>query len=506
MAALSQTSATSIEYAIIGGVIFNVANLLLVAAIDIAGLAVAFPVGIGVALVVGAVSSYLISPAGNRVLLFGGIAFVVAAILFDAAAYRLRDTDKTAMSKRGVIISVVSGLLMGSFYPFVAKAMGAANGSGALLYGILLRSRSGSMRGAIQLSAHAQAPRRPRAGRDARLLERKPKLASLGNIRRRHLVYRRGAQLRRLAQPNRRPGSLILYRAGSNHDLRLLGSLRMAGVQPRSAPSEDISCHHVSLLSNRSDSRGPRADSVAKTRFAWGGFGVSNKKPIVVVGSINADLVATVPHIPLIGETITGTTFQIHPGGKGANQAVAVARLGYPVKMIGRLGTDVYGQQLRSHLQTESVNTDAVMTTEGSSGIALILVSQAGENCIVVIPGSNAFVSPADIDANIATIREAGMVLAQLEIPIETVSHLAEVCTREGIPLMLDPAPAVSLPRDLLRHVVWFTPNETESAFFVQELAPASHPGDPGRNRTNPKRRRPPGCRPETWFTRRIDA
>jgi glucose uptake protein len=130
LAALSATSASSIEYALIGGVIFNVANLLLVAAIDIAGLAVAFPVGIGVALVVGAVSNYLLAPAGNRLLLFGGIAFVVAAIVLDAAAYRLRDTHKTAMSKRGVIISLVSGLLMGSFYPFVAKAMGTPNGQG----------------------------------------------------------------------------------------------------------------------------------------------------------------------------------------------------------------------------------------------------------------------------------------------------------------------------------------------------------------------------------------
>jgi len=130
LAALNHPSASSIEYAILGGVIFNVANLLLVAAIDIAGLAVAFPVGIGVALVVGAVASYVISPAGNRLLLFGGIAFVVAAIIFDAAAYRLRDTDKLAMSKRGVIISVISGLLMGSFYPFVAKAMGAVNAPG----------------------------------------------------------------------------------------------------------------------------------------------------------------------------------------------------------------------------------------------------------------------------------------------------------------------------------------------------------------------------------------
>ena len=209
---------------------------------------------------------------------------------------------------------------------------------------------------------------------------------------------------------------------------------------------------------------------------------MSNRKPIVVVGSVNADLVATVDHIPLTGETITGTTFQIHPGGKGANQAVAVARLVYPVKMIGRVGSDVYGQQLRSHLQTAGVNTDAVSTTEDSSGIALIMVLQSGENCIVVIPGANASVSPADIDANLPTIREAGMVLAQLEIPIATVSYLADVCAREGVPLMLDPAPAVSLPRKLLEQVAWFTPNETESAFFVNDIAATTGQVDPKRS------------------------
>jgi ribokinase len=198
---------------------------------------------------------------------------------------------------------------------------------------------------------------------------------------------------------------------------------------------------------------------------------VPNHKPIVVVGSINADLVATVEHIPLAGETLTGTSFQIHPGGKGANQAVAVARLGYPVNMIGRLGTDVYGEQLRSHLRTAGVGIEGVAITEGSSGIALILVSKAGENCIVVIPGANARVSSQDIQANVATIREAGMVLTQLEIPIETVSCLAELCAREGVPLVLDPAPAASLPRDLLPHVTWFTPNETEAAFYLRELA-----------------------------------
>ncbi len=109
--------------AIAGGVVFNVANLLLVAAIDIAGLAVAFPIGIGLALVVGAVSSYLLAPKGNPVMLFGGIALVVAAIICDAIAYRERERDKPAMSRRGIVISLIAGLLMGSFYPLVSKAM-----------------------------------------------------------------------------------------------------------------------------------------------------------------------------------------------------------------------------------------------------------------------------------------------------------------------------------------------------------------------------------------------
>ncbi len=116
--------------AMIGGVIFNIANLLLVAAIDIAGLAVAFPVGIGLALVVGAVSSYVISPSGNPGLLFGGIALVVAAIVLDAIAYRLREASRPAMSKRGIVISLIAGVLMGCFYPFVSKAMTGANAPG----------------------------------------------------------------------------------------------------------------------------------------------------------------------------------------------------------------------------------------------------------------------------------------------------------------------------------------------------------------------------------------
>ncbi len=120
----------NILFALAGGAIFNLANLLLVSAIDIAGLAVAFPVGIGLALVVGAVSSYIILPKSNPALLFGGVGLVAAAIVCDAIAYRLRETRRQAMSRRGILISLVSGLLMGSFYPFVTKAMGGDSAPG----------------------------------------------------------------------------------------------------------------------------------------------------------------------------------------------------------------------------------------------------------------------------------------------------------------------------------------------------------------------------------------
>ena len=120
---VSSSSLHHIGPAVIGGIIFNVANLLLVAAIDIAGLAVAFPVGIGLALVVGAVSSYILAPAGNPLMLFGGITLVVAAIVLDAAAYRLREAERQSISVNGVVLSLIAGLLMGGFYPFVSRAM-----------------------------------------------------------------------------------------------------------------------------------------------------------------------------------------------------------------------------------------------------------------------------------------------------------------------------------------------------------------------------------------------
>jgi ribokinase len=206
---------------------------------------------------------------------------------------------------------------------------------------------------------------------------------------------------------------------------------------------------------------------------------MANTKPIVVVGSINTDLVALANKIPAVGETVLGTDFQVHPGGKGANQAVAVARLGYPVQMIGRLGRDSFADQLRGYLEKTGVDCLGIAATEGASGVAVIVVSAVGENSIVVTPGANAKLTPEDLDANIGRIRNAGIVLAQLEIPLETVEHLALLCEREGIPLILDPAPARELPAGILARTRWLTPNETEAAFFLDAQQNQAAPAPP---------------------------
>ena len=207
---------------------------------------------------------------------------------------------------------------------------------------------------------------------------------------------------------------------------------------------------------------------------------MNNRKPIVVVGSINMDLVSRAERIPLVGETVHSSDFQTHPGGKGANQAVAAARLGYPVRMIGRLGSDAFGEQLRTELARSGVDTAAVPASNGPSGVALIAVAPNGENAIVVTPGANALVLPEDVDENIGAIREAGVVLTQLEIPLETVQHLSDACSKINVPLILDPSPARVLPVGLLRNVSWLTPNETEIACCVPDVKfDASRPDAP---------------------------
>lgn len=190
-------------------------------------------------------------------------------------------------------------------------------------------------------------------------------------------------------------------------------------------------------------------------------------KPIVVVGSINMDLVARTHAIPLAGQTVTGTGFETTPGGKGANQAVAVARLGYPVKMVGKVGEDVFGQALLDNLAHADVGVWAVERVDGPSGVAPILVADSGENSIVVVPGANGKVDREYVDNNAELIRGAGMVLLQLEIPMATIERVVEICAEANVPVMLDPAPAASLPETAWSCVAWLTPNETEAAFYV---------------------------------------
>ena len=205
------------------------------------------------------------------------------------------------------------------------------------------------------------------------------------------------------------------------------------------------------------------------------------RKPIVVVGSINMDLVARTPRIPTAGQTLIGSAFVTTPGGKGANQAVAAARLGYPVHMVACVGApreanpEVFGQSLLDNLAAAGVDTAAVSRVPGPSGIAHILVADNGENTIVVVSGANAHLTPAVIDRHAALIRSAGMVLCQLELPPETTSHLLDFCAQAAVPVMLDPAPAAPLPDAIFRQATWFTPNATEAAFY---LGDSHHPED----------------------------
>jgi ribokinase len=194
-----------------------------------------------------------------------------------------------------------------------------------------------------------------------------------------------------------------------------------------------------------------------------------SRKPIVVVGSVTMDMVTVTPRIPRIGQTVIGTGFSTTPGGKGANQAVAAARLGYPVHMVGKVGRDVYGPALLDNLASSGVKTDAMEKVDGPSGLAPIFLSESGENAIVVVPGANGHVDSATVDRHAALIRSAGMVLCQLELPIETVSYTLALCAEAGVPVMLDPAPAAALPEAVFSQIMWFTPNETEAAFYLQD-------------------------------------
>ena len=187
-------------------------------------------------------------------------------------------------------------------------------------------------------------------------------------------------------------------------------------------------------------------------------------KPIVVVGSVNLDLVCTGRRIPAPGETVTGDQFQTFHGGKGANQAVAIGRLGYPVSMVAKVGDDEFGGRLRQGLKDARVDvTNVGKARRTASGVALISVDARGQNSITVLPGANGRLLPRDLDKALPRLRSAGMILAQFEVPMETVEHLAEIAKRYDIPFMLDPAPARPIPHSVLGCVTYLTPNESEA-------------------------------------------
>jgi ribokinase len=191
------------------------------------------------------------------------------------------------------------------------------------------------------------------------------------------------------------------------------------------------------------------------------------RKPIVIVGSITMDLVTRTPRIPAIGQTLIGTGFETTPGGKGANQAVAAARLGYSVAMVAKVGDDAYGPALLENLRRSGVDIAGMSQTPGSSGLAPMFVADNGLNAIVVVPGANGKMERATVDNHADLIRSAGMVLCQLEIPIDTLAYTLDFCARANVPIMLDPAPAADLPDTVWNQVAWFTPNETEAAHYV---------------------------------------
>jgi ribokinase len=189
---------------------------------------------------------------------------------------------------------------------------------------------------------------------------------------------------------------------------------------------------------------------------------------VTVVGSLNMDLVARAPRIPQPGETIIGGDFNTVPGGKGANQAVAAARLGAQVSMVGRVGRDAFGNPLLDNLAAAGVDhTFVIQDPKAATGVALIMVDDGGQNSIVVASGANMRLSPADVDGAEIAIADADALLLQLESPLETVLRAAEVARAHGVKVILNPAPARSLPGALLSLVDVLIPNESETALLT---------------------------------------
>jgi len=193
-----------------------------------------------------------------------------------------------------------------------------------------------------------------------------------------------------------------------------------------------------------------------------------NTPKIVVVGSSNTDMVIKLERLPAPGETIIGEEFLMAAGGKGANQAVAAAKLGGDITFIARVGSDVFGKQAIQNFQNEGINTDFIIADkENASGVALIYVDKKGENTIAVASGANSKLSIEDVKAAEHEIRNADLMLLQLEIPLETVRYAAQLALEAGVKVVLNPAPAKELDETLLRTITILTPNESEAELLT---------------------------------------
>ncbi len=190
-----------------------------------------------------------------------------------------------------------------------------------------------------------------------------------------------------------------------------------------------------------------------------------NKK-ILVIGSSNTDMTIKGERLPVPGETVTGGIFYMGPGGKGANQAVAAARLGGDVSFICKVGRDIFGDSALEGYRKEGIDISNAMRSDKASGTALILVDDSGENCISVASGANGDLTPEDIDSVADVICGAGFLILQLEIPAETVLRAAKIAHEAGVYVILNPAPAKKLPEEVFKYISLMTPNQTEAAFM----------------------------------------
>ena len=190
-------------------------------------------------------------------------------------------------------------------------------------------------------------------------------------------------------------------------------------------------------------------------------------KKILVIGSTNTDMVIKAARLPRPGETVLGGVFLMNAGGKGANQAVAAARLGAQVTFVCKTGNDIFGQQSKQLFADEGIDTAYVFSdAEHPSGVALITVDAQAENCIVVASGANANLLPADLANADKAIEQSDIVLMQLEIPMETIEYVASIAHAKGKTVILNPAPAQALSKSLLQCVGILTPNETEASMI----------------------------------------